>query len=688
MTSVGLRIRRRSQAFTVSVWALFAVLAAMAPSTAQVTAASETPDHDGVIEITREGLREGLALDEGWRFFPDVDDSGETQPQGMPIDPILGAKDLTEIGWSGSGRFELQLHADPDLALAALSLLHEGASEIYLDGDLLARYGVVSPDPGAEEPYFARRELVLIPLQPGTHRLVVRYSNHADYQRLGGVGFRLLVGEQARLAAARETLISSQATEVFLVTGAALALAILHAFLFAFFPRELANLLYAAMTLSLAGLYLTDQRAMFSSDPAASRLWFDGTLTFGLLLPLLGAWFASFAVGGGASLYLRSLGVVAAVLTLWIWIDDGAIGIIAVTAFELVAFAEMVRILGVAVWRRRTDAWIMMAGLLIFLVASFGGALAGLGRLAVTVGALLFLASMSAYLARRVARVHMALEARLAEVEELGRRHLEQERRAHAAELESQLLAVENQRKTNELEQARDLQLSMLPARAPETADWEVAWRMWTATEVGGDYYDTADSSDGRGPLLAVGDATGHGLDAGLLVTATKSLFQTGLRDSDLPSLLERISVGLRRLRLRRRNVALLVARLEAGQVRVAASGMPPLLVHRHATGEVEEMLLAGLPLGTALAPNTNERIVELRPADTLLITSDGLPELPREDGEPWGYERLRRAFRQAVQENDLKTLIEGLYLNALAWADRTVPEDDVTLVALRRSRT
>ena len=73
--------------------------------------------------------------------------------------------------------------------------------------------------------------------------------------------------------------------------------------------------------------------------------------------------------------------------------------------------------------------------------------------------------------------------------------------------LEFQRLETENRRQALELEEARQLQLSMLPAKVPVHPDFEIAWHMETATEVGGDYYDYALADDGR-LTLTLGDAT------------------------------------------------------------------------------------------------------------------------------------------------------------------------------------
>ena len=101
----------------------------------------------------------------------------------------------------------------------------------------------------------------------------------------------------------------------------------------------------------------------------------------------------------------------------------------------------------------------------------------------------------------------------------------ESELRVKATEAEKRVLEVENERKTKELEEARQLQLSMLPKELPKLPNLEIASFMRTATEVGGDYYDFHVHLDGT-LTVVLGDATGHGMMSGMMVSIMKSLYR------------------------------------------------------------------------------------------------------------------------------------------------------------------
>ncbi len=299
------------------------------------------------------------------------------------------------------------------------------------------------------------------------------------------------------------------------------------------------------------------------------------------------------------------------------------------------------------------------------------------------VGGMALLAlSFSLYLTRRVARTNRDLEAKLAEVETLTAKTIEQERRAVREEAERRVLEADNQRKTAELEEARRLQLALLPKQIPQPDGLAIAVHMTTANEVGGDYYDYAANGDGS-LTLAVGDATGHGLTAGMVVAVAKSLFQSACREKSLSAALARIGSGLEDMHLRLASMAMVLARVEGRKIRVASAGMPPLLVWRRASGEVEEVMLPSVPLGTLRPDGFEEREIELAPGDAALVMTDGLAEVTDPDGELLGYERAGRWFAELAGEAP-EGIIRKLIDRCRAYLDGTPLRDDLTLMVLK----
>ncbi len=204
---------------------------------------------------------------------------------------------------------------------------------------------------------------------------------------------------------------------------------------------------------------------------------------------------------------------------------------------------------------------------------------------------------------------------------------------------------------------------------------------MQTATEVGGDYYDFHLTESGA-LTVAVGDATGHGARAGTMVTVVKSLFSSSAATLEPGEFLRQATRTIKRMDLGRMAMALTLARLEAGRLTLSAAAMPPVLVHRAASGEVEEVALASMPLG-ALDTRYDEASVEIAPGDTLLFLSDGLPELADGDGEPLGYAEVRRLFAAAAGKPP-EEIIEELTGAAKRWTGGRPPSDDMTFVVVK----
>ena len=154
--------------------------------------------------------------------------------------------------------------------------------------------------------------------------------------------------------------------------------------------------------------------------------------------------------------------------------------------------------------------------------------------------------AVSIYLARNFARTNRRLQTQIVQVREFAKKELEHER----GEARLLIVEAENQRQAKELEEARALQLSMLPKFVPQFPNLEIAAYMKPASEVGGDYYDFHIGDDGT-LTIVIGDATGHGLKAGSVVTATKSLFNAFADDGNIPQIFKQSSKVLKAMNLR-----------------------------------------------------------------------------------------------------------------------------------------
>ena len=248
--------------------------------------------------------------------------------------------------------------------------------------------------------------------------------------------------------------------------------------------------------------------------------------------------------------------------------------------------------------------------------------------------------------------------------------------------VEQERAAIEYERKSAELEEARRFQLSMLPKEVPQLREYDIAVFTQTATEVGGDYYDFRVDPDGT-LSITIGDATGHGARAGTMVVVIKALF-AGYTGAQTPAdFLHDATEKIRRMELGRMAMALQLARFKNHRVTIASAGMPPAYVHRRSTGAIEEIAHSATPLGT-LGDTYNDIDLDLAPGDTLMMMSDGFPELMNAAAQQLGYAAASDAFAAAAKREDCNSVIAALAEAVRHWHGEQPPNDDVTFVVVR----
>jgi len=245
-----------------------------------------------------------------------------------------------------------------------------------------------------------------------------------------------------------------------------------------------------------------------------------------------------------------------------------------------------------------------------------------------------------------------------------------------------QELAAENEARAKELEGARQLQFSMLPQSLPQLPHLEIAAYMKPATEVGGDYYDFHLSDDGV-LTVAVGDATGHGLKAGTVVTATKSLFNHLAQESEIPAIFQQSSRALKRMNLRSLFMAMAIAKVKGYQLTLGSAGMPPTLIYRAARRLVEEISLGGVPLGSLTDYSYRKRSLDLAPGDVVVLMSDGYPERFNSKNEMLDYGSAKSVLLE-IAILPPQEIIEVFVKIADKWAEGRPQDDDMTFVVIK----
>lgn len=207
----------------------------------------------------------------------------------------------------------------------------------------------------------------------------------------------------------------------------------------------------------------------------------------------------------------------------------------------------------------------------------------------------------------------------------------------------------------DELEVARVLQRELLPVDPPEIDGYSFAFSYRTANTIGGDYYDIFPLEDGRWAVIA-GDASGHGIAAGLVMAIAGSALKLGFdRDPDPVAVVEVVNRALCRTGGRRAFMTLFCGVLEprSGTLRFVCAGHPfPLL--RRAGGEILELGKGSLPLGIRFELEFEVDETRIGPGDTLLLYTDGVVETINPDGETFGFERLPSALQRGGTSREI----------------------------------
>jgi serine phosphatase RsbU (regulator of sigma subunit) len=235
-----------------------------------------------------------------------------------------------------------------------------------------------------------------------------------------------------------------------------------------------------------------------------------------------------------------------------------------------------------------------------------------------------------------------------------------------------------------ELHVARRIQEASLPKDVPELEGWEISPRYRPAREVGGDFYDFIELVDGNLGLV-VGDATGKGVPAALVMSTTCGMLRAVTQASNYSpgEVLQRVNEALFARIPANMFVTCFYAILDpqSGTLSFANAGHDLPYVRR--SGDADELMARGMPLGLMPGMGYEEKEIILGAGDRALFYSDGLVEAHNPEGEMFGFPRLQALVAMHAEGEPLVDfLMEELYsFTGEGWEH----EDDITLVTLHR---
>jgi predicted ester cyclase len=243
----------------------------------------------------------------------------------------------------------------------------------------------------------------------------------------------------------------------------------------------------------------------------------------------------------------------------------------------------------------------------------------------------------------------------------------------------------ERERVEQELRVARSIQQASLPKEVPKLVGWQITPYYHPAREVGGDFYDFFELDNGRLGLV-VGDATGKGVPAALVMASARSMLRAVAQVSESPGdVLRRVNDSLVADIPPNMFVTCFYAILdpESANLRYANAGHDLPYLHR-LSGEAEELRARGMPLGLMPGMSYEEKQTVLDGGEAALFYSDGLVEAHGPKGDMFGFPNLKALVAKHSEEGSLgELLLEELYsFVGEGWEQ----EDDITLLSLRRS--
>ena len=242
---------------------------------------------------------------------------------------------------------------------------------------------------------------------------------------------------------------------------------------------------------------------------------------------------------------------------------------------------------------------------------------------------------------------------------------------------------LEDERRNKELEEARKLQNSLLPKKIPSRKEYDISVYLKSATEVGGDYYDFIEN-DNNDLYAICGDATGHGVVSGIMVSVTKAGLN-GINMDDPSKILNNLNSIVKRVNFGRLRMSLSVAKINNGSIELSSAAMPPTYYYNAKSNSVEEILVPNLPLGGIEGEKFDGVKKDFKKGDVVVMISDGLPELPNKEDVLLDYPKVFECIKNNCNES-ADEIKDALVRMSDSWADGLMNPDDITIVVIKKA--
>ncbi len=243
---------------------------------------------------------------------------------------------------------------------------------------------------------------------------------------------------------------------------------------------------------------------------------------------------------------------------------------------------------------------------------------------------------------------------------------------------------LERRRLEKELAIARDIQLSFLPQGSPELPGFDIAGTTRPHDEVGGDYYDFINVTQGR-MGLAIADVSGKGIPAALLMAGLRMSLLAEIRNEfAIRAVMRKVNSLVHESTERHKFITAFYGVLDVKNrvlIFSNAGHNPPILVRKG--GLIEYLVDGGVALGVLADARYEERPVALGSGDILVMYTDGVSEAESPSGEHFGSRRIEQSIERNAA-NTAQEILDGIVWEVLKWTGERGPNDDLTLVVLK----
>jgi sigma-B regulation protein RsbU (phosphoserine phosphatase) len=253
---------------------------------------------------------------------------------------------------------------------------------------------------------------------------------------------------------------------------------------------------------------------------------------------------------------------------------------------------------------------------------------------------------------------------------------------------------VDRERIAGELKLGRDIQLRLLPQKIPRVDGLRLAGLSIPAMEIGGDYYDYfVPPSDGYADApsdtvsVAIGDVSGKGVGAGLIMSAAKAVLRELHRQDLTPKqVLGRTNNLLMEYTQGEKFMTMLYLEWSnrTQKFRYSSAGHEHIIVYRGG-GKVDIILSGGFLLGVRpdIDDLLEDRYLDMRPGDKMVLYTDGITDAMNPEMEFYGMERFSRSIREHGSNKSAADLMEALKNDLFSFMSGQKQSDDITMVIL-----